>query len=85
MDPPGIGHGKKILCARVGVCEGHDAPVQAPARPAQLSMVKHICVGPLFFQDWLRGLKLMRRHGCSCTMGHAQKYVKFVNILREFV
>ena len=31
MDPPGIGHGMKKLSACVGVCEGHDAPVQAPA------------------------------------------------------
>ena len=73
MDPPGIGHGKKMLCACVGVCEGHGAPVQAPARPAQLSSVKHICFGQLFSQDWLRGLKFVRWHGCSCTMGYAQK------------
>ena len=70
----GIGHGIKKFCACVGVCEGHDAPVQAPARPAQLSMVKHICFGSLFFQDWLRGLQLMRQRGGSCTMGHAQKW-----------
>ena len=70
MDPPGIGHGIKKLCACVGVCEGHDAPVQAPARPAQLSTVKHICFGSLFFTHWLRGLQLMRRHSGSCTMGH---------------
>ena len=43
MDPPGIGHGIKKLCAGAVVCEGYDAPVQAPARPAQLSMEKHIC------------------------------------------
>ena len=73
MDPPGIGHGIKKLCAGAVVCEGHGAPVQAPARPAQLSLVKHICSGSLFLQDWLRALQLMRWHGCSCTMGHAQK------------
>ena len=48
MDPPGIGHGKKKLCAGAVVREGYDAPVQAPAHPAQLSSVKHLCFGPLF-------------------------------------
>ena len=46
--PPGIGRGIKKLCTCVGGCEGHDAPVQAPARPAQLSMRKQICFGSLF-------------------------------------
>ena len=43
MDTSAIGHGKKKLCACAGVREGYDAPVQAPARPAQLSSVKHTC------------------------------------------
>ena len=48
MDPPGIGHGINKLCAGAVVCEGYDAPVQAPAHPAQLSSVKHTCFGSLF-------------------------------------
>ena len=73
MDPPGIGHGIKKLFAGAVVCEGHGAPVQAPARPAQLLVIKHRCFRPLFFQDSMRGLQFVRRHGGSCTMGNAQK------------
>ena len=43
--PIGIGHGIIKLCACAVVCEGHGAPVQAPARPAQLSPVNQICFG----------------------------------------
>ena len=81
MDPPGIGHGIKKLCAGAVVREGYDAPVQAPARPAQLSMEKHICFRQLFFQDWLRGLQFVRRHGGSCTMAMPKNIVLVVNIL----
>ena len=48
MDPPGVGHGKKKLCAGAVVREGYDAPMQAPAHPAQVPSVKHQCFGPLF-------------------------------------
>ena len=43
MDPPVFGHGIKKLCAGAVDREGYDAPVQAPARPAQLSPKKHTC------------------------------------------
>ena len=79
MDPPGVGHGKKKLCAGAVVREGYDAPVQAPAHPAQLSSVKHLCFGPLCFQDWLRGLQFVRRHGGSCTMAMSKNVVLVVN------
>ena len=37
-----------VLCTGAVVCEGHGAPVQAPALPKQLSTEKHICFGALF-------------------------------------
>ena len=48
MDPPGIGHAIKKMCAGAVVREGYDAPVQAPARPAQLSPKKHTYVSDHF-------------------------------------
>ncbi len=48
MDPPGIGHGIKKLCAGAVVREDYDAPVQAPARPTQLSIEQQIYVSDNF-------------------------------------